>query len=413
MKLIRSYTLEMDPAYKARQERLEERLAIVQELSARAKEIFADLQTDPAATGRSMTQAERTKAHLARWQHALEVYVHTQQEDFDWQTLFEKLLDGISEDQDISQILAQASEMCAALTETTQQTILDAAEHVADVESDYVIRLEAHSQFLRGGLEQVGEIEEQFKTSGRAALQIGQQLEIAELKRSQCEAASVLIRRWWVIESLAEAEWGNDKRIKVKEEISGIIPPKECQIDPLYVNPGSSLEAAKALKQLRAVVRSRGNAAATGTASSAAIQTQIDKTGGRRFDLTASLIARISDALEQRLLETFSQVYKAGGIYDFSAKPRLGSIDWRELRALAQALLLFDSGRNLHKRYVDMVVDSRFPELFNKAESSEHSNHSDESDEDDDGDKFDMDSTRSNYRASFIASARCVQPNLS
>jgi Exocyst complex component Sec10 len=49
---------------------------------------------------------------------------------------------------------------------------------------------------------------------------------------------------------------------------------------------------------------------------------------------------------------------------------------------------------------VDMVVDSRFPELFNKAEASEHSNHSDDSDEDDE-DKFDMDSTRSKLSSLF------------
>ena len=84
----------------------------------------------------------------------------------------------------------------------------------------------------------------------------------------------------------------------------------------------------------------------------------------RRFDLTAGLIARVSDALEQRLLTAFTKVYSTGGVYDFTHKPRPGAIDWRELRSLAAALFLFDSGRHLHKRYVDMVVASRFPELF-------------------------------------------------
>ena len=101
------------------------------------------------------------------------------------------------------------------------------------------------------------QIEEQFKTSGRAALQIGHQLELAELKRSQCEAASILIRRWWILENLAEQEKNSGSLIDVEAEVRGLVPSIKCKMDPLFIKPENSLEAAKALQQLRAVVRSR------------------------------------------------------------------------------------------------------------------------------------------------------------
>ena len=154
-------------------------------------------------------------------------------------------------------------------------------------------------------------------------------------------------------------------------------------MDTLFTEPENSLEAARALQALRNVVRARSN----------------DKTNARRFDLTADIIQRTSDALEQRLLNSFSRVYSAGGIYDFSSKPRPGAIDWRELNALAQALLLFDSGRSLHKRYVDMVVTSRFPELF-AVKLKEGLN--DSMDAGDDAQTvFDIDTTRSQLSSLF------------
>ena len=373
----------------ARQERLAERAALVENISSEADNIWNALDEDNRQPSRGLTQAEQTQQHLQRWEHALEAYVHypstKDAPGRDWQALFEKLLAGISEDQDISRILGQASEMCDHLVKTTAQYAEDAAENVVDVEASYSIRLEAHSEYLRKVLQKANLIEEQFRSSGKAALQIGQQLEHAEIKRSQCEAASTLVKRWWTLETLAEQEQNSGEEIAVEGEVLGEIPLSECQMDPLYTRPDNSLEAAKALKQLRSVIRARGNAASGG--ASAAVLT--DKATSQRLDRTAGLIKRTSDALEQRLLETFAKVYTAGGRYDFSAKPKAGAIDWQGLRSLAQALLLFDSGRNLHKRYVDMVVSNRFPELFAGKKKADHGEDGEEVDE------SDVDSTRS------------------
>jgi hypothetical protein len=379
VRLLRTYQIEADPSYKARKDRLSERASLIEELKTQTESILEGLEESRDSQG--LTLAERAQVHLAHWQRAMELYVHTQHEGMDWQSVFEYLLHGISEDQDISQVLEQASQLCSAVVESTSQAVKDAAEHVADMEAAYIIRLDAHQLYSGECLKQVGEIEDQFKSSGRAALQIGHQLEHAELKRSQCEAASILIRRWWLMENLAEQEKPAGP-IDVESEVRGITAPNACKMDPLFTRAENSLEASKALKQLRAVVRSKGNAAATGSATTTMIA---DHAASRRFDLTANLITRTSDALEGRLLNSFSEVYASGGLYDFSSKPRPGAIDWRELRALAQALLLFDSGRSLHKRYVDMVVNSRFPELF--APRIE--------DDDDRNEIVDMDATRS------------------
>ena len=101
------------------------------------------------------------------------------------------------------------------------------------------------------------EIQDQFQVNGRAALQIGHQLEFAESTRRQCESASKLIRLWWLLEDLAEAEARASEPIRVDEEVRGVIPQASCRMHHLFVRPEQSLEAAKALKQLRAVVRSR------------------------------------------------------------------------------------------------------------------------------------------------------------
>jgi len=247
----------------------------------------------------------------------------------------------------MSDILAQASDMCSTLVNVTRQVVRDASESIKEVEDSYQIRLEAHEMFARNALERTEEIQNQFRINGRAALQIGNQLEFAESKRQRCESASILIRRWWLMESLAEQEAISGEELKVQEEVRGVIPLTSCRMDPLFLRPENSLEASKALKQLRSVVRSRGNAASANLSSGQ--WEKSDATSSRRFDLTADLINRTSDALEQRLLNMFSEIYSKGGNYDFSTKPRGGSIDWRQLRELSHALLMFDSGRNLHK----------------------------------------------------------------
>jgi hypothetical protein len=93
------------------------------------------------------------------------------------------------------------------------------------------------------------------------------------------------------------------------------------------------------------------------------------------------------------LLDNFTEIYNRGGAYEFSIsagqKPR-GAISWQELRKIAQACWLFDGGRNLHEAYVDAVVTSRLPELFEsckaKREEDERQKQNEKkTDEDSDG----------------------------
>jgi hypothetical protein len=295
-----------------------------------------------------------------------------------------------SQEEEMSEMLTQASQMCEALVESTSQAVRDASEEAAEAEDAYQIRLEGHSTFCRNSMVRTDDIQTQFRQDGRAALQIGHQLEFAESKRSQCENASILIRRWWMMESLAEQEALSGDTLRVEEEIHGVIPPASCRMDSLFTAPERSYEAAKALQQLRAVVRSRGNAT---TATATAVGGQwSDPSSPRRFELTARLIGRTSNALENRLLNSFKRIYSEGGGYDLSNSPRPGNVDWITLRELAQALLLFDSGRNLRDKYLECVINSRFPELF-KAKKPQ--------DEDSDEEEFNMESTRSKLSSLF------------
>jgi hypothetical protein len=326
----------------------------------------------------------------------------------------------------MSGILSQASSMCSTLVDVTKQITNDAGDSILQVEDSYQIRLEAHELFARNALLRTEEIQNQFRINGRAALQIGNQLEFAENKRQRCESASVLIRRWWLMESLAEQEQMSGEELKVQEEVRGVIPLTSCRMDPLFTRLENSLEASKALKQLRSVVRSRGNAAASANTQTGQWE-KTDATSSRRFDLTANLISRTSDALEQRLLNTFSQVYSKGGAYEFTntnsnnnnnnskqqqqqqqQQPKAGIIAWQELRDLAYALLLFDSGRNLHKRYVDMVVSTRFPELFDASEIKRSGDIGEDAKEEEED--IDMDATRTKLSGLFHrVSEVCMQ----
>jgi len=386
---LQTYSFAYDDAYQERVARREARLAYLNKLQRDATLILRELEDDKKVL---LTQGERVQVKLARWQRALELFVYSpRQMNLDLLGLLEKLLEGTSEEEELSQILSQASHMCQTLVETTHASMRDATEDAAEAEDAYQIRLEAHAMFARAAFSSCEEIQSQFRTNGRAALQIGHQLEFAEAKRGHCEAASILIRRWWMMENLAEQE-ENQGPLRVQEEVRGLIPVASCRMDPLFTLPSQSLEASKALKQLRAVIKSRGNAATA--AATASEGYGADPNNKRRFDLTANLIHRTSLALEQRLLNAFSEIYSRGGIYDFSDNPRGGSIDWIQLRELAHALLLFDSGRNLHKRYVEMVISSRFPELFQPKK-----NIIDE--EDGDAMEFDMDATRSELSSLF------------
>ena len=450
LRRLRQYRLENDPTWIQRQEILEERNTIMDQLQTDAQVIWNELQDETKQKKElEFTPAERQQLQLARWQRALELFVYcpnpseyadkaeegakahakAQQENkegkqkkkrdkkkdesppvqhplpgsMDPTMILDQLLEGTSEESDdMSAMLQEASNMCKALVDVTGKQCHSAAQQVLSQEESYQIRLEAHELFLRTALTKCEEVQDQFQANGRAALQIGHQLEFAETKRRNCESTSKLIRRWWLLETLAEQEARTGETLKVEEEVRGVIPQASCRMDPLFVRPEQSLEAARALKQLRAVVRSRGNAtsasssSATGAAAAAAaaVVTPGDQGPLQRFDWTANLIARTSDALEQRLLHSFSEIYAQGGIYDFSQRPRPGSIDWRELRALAEALLMFDSGRNLHKRYVDMVITTRFPELFEKKGKEQKKPRYKE-------EEFDMDATRSTLTSLF------------
>jgi hypothetical protein len=224
----------------------------------------------------------------------------------------------------MSEILSSAANMCSTLVDVTKQIVKDTTEQISGAEDAYQIRLEAHELFCRNALTRTEEIQNQFRINGRAALQIGNQLEHAENKRQRCESASILIRRWWLMESLADQEAMSGEELKVQEEVRGVISLTSCRMDSLFTRP----DAASA----------NMNTGQWGKS---------DVTSSRRFDMTANLIERTSEALEQRLLNTFSSGYGLDGNYEFASKlPRPGVIAWQELRELSHALLLFEGGRN-------------------------------------------------------------------
>lgn len=370
-----------------------------------------------------MTKAEVLQERLERWGRALELYVWCPEgsgtdhpagaltasagavrntpvsptskkggDQIELLTLLDKLCEGCSGEEELSEALSQASQMCTALVEETSLAVRDCTEDAAEAEDAYHIRLEAHSIMAKRAAEAAESIEEQFRTNGRAALKIGQQLELNEAKRGQCESAAVLIRRWWTMENLAEQEETSGEQIRVEDEVRGVIDPSTGDMDTLYTKKENSLEASKALKMLRAVVKQRGS-----TPSGSLM----DQQSIRRFELTSGLIERTSKAIESRLLSSFSNVYTRGGTYDFSspkAAARKGRLDWIALRELAEALTYFDNGRSLHKRYVQMVVFSRFPEFADGKKQKKDDEGKESDNEDDD---FDMDLTRSKLSALF------------
>lgn len=253
------------------------------------------------------TQAEVSKEKIARWQRALELYVYCPEEKgVDWLKLLEKLIEGCGEDEEeMLEALQQASQVCTNLLDTTSHAARDATDAMTEAEDAYHIRLEAHTMLADRVADQAEKIEEQFRTNGRAALKIGQQLEFAEAKKRQCDMAALLIRQWWMMENLAEQEELSGEALQVDEEVRGVIPSLSCRMDPLFTRPENSLEAARALKSLRTVVKSRGNSASG---------TLLDPMSRHRFDVTSKLIQRTSVALESRLLNSFSEIYVAGGI---------------------------------------------------------------------------------------------------
>jgi hypothetical protein len=47
---------------------------------------------------------------------------------------------------------------------------------------------------------------------------------VAEAKKRQCDTASLLIRQWWMMESLAEQEELSGEALQVNGEVQGAIP---------------------------------------------------------------------------------------------------------------------------------------------------------------------------------------------
>ena len=93
----------------------------------------------------------------------------------------------------MTESFSQAANMCSTLVDVTRQITKDATEAVLEVADAYQIRLEAHELFCRNALGRTEEIQNQFRINGKAALQIGNQLEFAESKRKRCESASMQV----------------------------------------------------------------------------------------------------------------------------------------------------------------------------------------------------------------------------
>jgi len=353
------------------------------QLLANAPKILAALDLPPSRHSTSHTDAARER--LNRWKDALEIYVHaphdeTSEEstlsDIDLLGLLEKLCEKCNEEEELLEALSAASQMCTSILEHTCEKVKEISDKAVQVEDTYRIKLQAHKIFTQQTTAKSVDVGEYFYSHGKAAMQIGQQLERAETKRRQCETASLLLRRWWTMESLAEQEEISGVPIKVTEEVRGLINQTSCRMDPLFTRRENGLEAAKALKQLRLVVKSRGNTANIGIGSAIDSGIMIDATSIRRFELTRNLIMRTGDILEQRLLNDFSEVFGRGGTYHFnsaSGRARSGTLDWRKLKDLAEALMYFENGRNLFKKYVDLVISSKFPDLMDDDSDNEGS----------------------------------------
>lgn len=73
--LLRSYKIETDIAWLARQQRLNERMLMLSKLDTEREIILNELRQEN--TVRGLTAAEKTQVQLARWQRALELFVYS------------------------------------------------------------------------------------------------------------------------------------------------------------------------------------------------------------------------------------------------------------------------------------------------------------------------------------------------
>lgn len=95
LKLLRSYQLEADTIWMARQQRLSERGLMLSKLDTERPIILKELVTPP--TG--LTAQEAAQVQLARWQRALELYVYSPQnnDEIGMLELLERLSEGVAE----------------------------------------------------------------------------------------------------------------------------------------------------------------------------------------------------------------------------------------------------------------------------------------------------------------------------
>jgi|AntRauTorckE5430_2_1112549.scaffolds.fasta_scaffold02870_4 hypothetical protein len=394
-KLLETYSKYTDLEIQSRIQRLEEMQQQRKDLNADTQNILnnlnenIDMNSPSKQKKENLSQANILERRLSAWEKALQMYIYGNVNDDNnnhnrnlsivarskqltmIQLLQHLCLTSTTEDEDtLTQALSQAEQMTTSHLDRTYRLLQDAVEETADSFQSYHIHLIAHSVAAITTLKRTGVVQAKFLHHGKEALRIGHALEVAEAKRRQSEHASMLLRRWWMMENLAEQEHLSGEEIRVQEEVRGVIPSSSCRMDPLFTRQENSLEAAKTLKSLRTIVKCRSNNVNPVTGEGAN-----DFETKERFESTNTLILRTSAALEQRLLNTFSEIYTAGGVYDFSsimAPKRAGRLNWMMLREVSEALMSFDSGRSLHKRYVGLVVRTKFPELFmRKAEDGE------------------------------------------
>mmetsp|Transcript_1315 Transcript_1315/g.2048 ORF Transcript_1315/g.2048 Transcript_1315/m.2048 type:complete len:1143 (+) Transcript_1315:61-3489(+) len=394
-KLLETYSKYTDPEIQSRIQRLEEMQQQRKDLNSQTQSILnslnenIDMNSPSKQKKENLTQAHILERRLTSWERALQMYIYANDNDNNKnndrnlsivatskqltmiQLLQHLCLTSTTEDEEtLTQALSQAAQMTSSHLERTSKLLQDAVEETADSFQSYHIHLIAHSVAAQTALKKTGDVHAKFLHHGKEALKIGHALEVAEAKRRQSEHASVLLRRWWMMENLAEQEDLSGEEIRVQEEVRGVIPSSSCRMDPLFTRKENSLEAAKTLKSLRTIVKCRSSNVKPGSGEGL---TDLD--AKERFESTNRLILRTSAALEQRLLNTFSEIYTSGGAYDFSstmAPKRAGRLNWMMLREVSEALMSFDSGRSLHKRYVGLVVSTKFPELFvRKGDESE------------------------------------------
>lgn len=398
--LLDTYSRHTDILLQEQAKKLDSMQQKREELQSKSMDILKSLSQNIYAGGDSeLTESDVQQARLDSWEKALEWYIYCppdyKNNDSSVSTILSersilsKSIGGsgssnnkpslnlhqllqhlsitcITEDDETNiAALEKANQMCEAHLATAQSLISDASENTGVNYEAYTIQLMAHSLAAQGMLKRSEQIHSQYLLHGREALKIGSSLEMAEAKRRQSDNATMLLQRWWMMENLAEQEDRSGEEIRVNEEVRGIIPSSSCRMDPLFTRPEYSLEAAKALKSMRMVVRCRSTSNRSNIASD--IGGNLDPQASRRFELTDNLIQRTSTSLEQRLLNSFSEIYSNGGTYDFTslkAAIRPGRLDWLSLREVAEALMNFDSGRSLHKKYLELVINTRFPEFF-------------------------------------------------